>query len=68
MWQVWVSDKLTTETLQIKIYGDTAKQIKEGNMFIATLDSVEGHGKVTLALVEKDVWIYKVSCMWIACK
>ena len=39
--------------MQITLF-ESGKGIKEGDMFIATLDSVEGHGKVTLTLVEKD--------------
>ena len=38
--------------MQITLF-ESGKGIKEGDMFIATLDSVEGHGKVTLTLVEK---------------
>ena len=37
-----------TETLQIKIYGDTAKQIKEGQVFTAKIGDVEGRTVVTL--------------------
>ena len=38
--------------MQITLF-ESGKGIKEGDMFIATLDSVEGHGRVTLTLVEK---------------
>ena len=32
----------------IKIFGDKAKEIKEGDIFIASVGSVEGHCVVTL--------------------
>ncbi len=34
--------------LEIKVFGKTAKQITDGQTFVATLDSVEGHTVVTL--------------------
>ena len=33
---------------------ESGKGIKEGDIFIATLDSVEGRGRVTLTLKEKN--------------
>ena len=37
-----------TEALQIKIYGDDAKKIIEGQVFTASIESVEGRTVVTL--------------------
>ena len=34
--------------MEIKIFGETAKQIKEGQKFIASVGSVEGRTVVTL--------------------
>ncbi len=40
---------------EIKVFGDTAKAIKEGEKFIAKIGSVEGHKVVTLVpFVEED--------------
>jgi hypothetical protein len=36
----------------IKIYGEKAEGIKEGDMFVAILDSNEGHDFVRLEKVE----------------
>ena len=47
--------------MQITLF-EKGKGIKEGDTFIATLDSVEGHGKVTLTLVEKDKSEYCPLC------
>ena len=33
---------------QIKVFGETAKEITEGQIFIASVDSVEGRTVVTL--------------------
>jgi len=35
-------------TLQIKVFGVTAKQLKKGDILIPEFDSVEGHDVVTL--------------------
>lgn len=37
--------------MQLKIYGKEAKQIKEGQIFIAKIDSVEGR---TVIILEND--------------
>ncbi len=37
----------------IKVFGDKAKQIKEGDEFVASVGSVEGHTVVTLKPKEK---------------
>lgn len=39
-------------TRPIKVFGDKAKQIHEGDVFIASVGSVEGHTVVTL--IPKD--------------
>ncbi len=41
---------MNNETLEIKVFGDKAKQISDGQHFIATVGSVEGHTVVTLTL------------------
>lgn len=33
---------------QIKVFGQTAKEIKPGNIFTAEFESIEGHDVVTL--------------------
>ena len=33
---------------QIKVFGQTAKEIKKGDIFTAEFDSIEGHDVVTL--------------------
>ena len=38
---------------QIKIFGDKAKAIKEGQLFVASIDDVEGHTVVTLVPAEE---------------
>lgn len=35
-------------TLQIKVFGQKAKEIKRGDIFTPTFDSTEGHDVVTL--------------------
>lgn len=35
-------------TTQIKVFGQIAKEIKAGDIFIPSFDSVEGHDVVTL--------------------
>jgi hypothetical protein len=37
---------------QIKVFGDNAKEISQGDKFIAKVDSVEGRTVVTLVRVE----------------
>ncbi len=37
-----------TDTLQIKIYGGDAKEITEGQVFTASIESIEGRTVVTL--------------------
>ena len=39
---------MSNEKLEIKVFGDKAKQISEGQNFIATVGSVEGRTVVTL--------------------
>ena len=39
---------MNTQTLQIKVFGDEAKAVKKGDIFIPYFDSVEGHDVVTL--------------------
>ena len=39
--------------MQIHLF-ENGKGIKEGDIFIATLDSVEGHGRVTLTLQPEE--------------
>lgn len=38
--------------MKLKIYGETAKQIKKGDIFTATIDSVEG--RTVVILVSKE--------------
>ena len=46
---------LIMEKLEIKVFGDKAKQISEGQQFTATVGSVEGRTVVTLtSLKETD--------------
>lgn len=40
--------------MQLKIYGQDAKQITEGQIFIASVGSVEGHTVVTLTPEEAE--------------
>jgi hypothetical protein len=37
--------------MEFKVFGNTADQIEEGQLFIAHVDSVEGHKRVTLESV-----------------
>jgi len=39
-------------TTEIKVFGDTAKQIKEGQVFTAKIGDVEGRTVVTLVAQE----------------
>ncbi|KKM27929.1 hypothetical protein LCGC14_1569860 [marine sediment metagenome] len=39
---------------EIKVFGETAKQINEGDKFIAKVGSVEGRTVVTLVPESKD--------------
>ena len=39
---------MSEKTLEIKVFGDDAKQISDGQHFIATISSVEGHTIATL--------------------
>lgn len=50
----------TSQKLQIKVFGDKAKQITSGQIFVATLDSVEGHAVVALNPEEKPEWYQSI--------
>ncbi len=41
--------------LEIKVFGEKAKRITEGQTFVATLGSVEGHDVITLRPTEDAV-------------
>ena len=40
--------------MEIKVYGDKAKQVKEGDVFKASIDSIEGRTVVTLVKINES--------------